>query len=67
MFLAGQGVQGGHYGEPPSLTELVDGDNLSHTTDFRQVYATVAQDWLQVDAQQVLHEKFATLPILRSA
>ncbi len=66
MLLAGVGLNGGHYGRQPSLTELVDGDNLAHTTDFRQVYATVMQDWLNVDAQQVLHEEFETLPILRS-
>ena len=65
MLLAGVGLKGGHYGRQPSLTELVDGDNLSHTTDFRQVYATVIQDWLNVDAQKVLREKFTTLPILR--
>jgi uncharacterized protein (DUF1501 family) len=66
MFLAGTKVNGGHYGRAPSLTELVDGDNLAHTTDFRQVYATVIQDWLQASAPDVLHDTFDTLPILRS-
>lgn len=66
MFLAGTKVHGGHYGVAPSLTELVDGDNLAYTTDFRQVYATVIQDWLGIDASQVLHENFGTLDALRS-
>jgi uncharacterized protein (DUF1501 family) len=63
MLLAGEPVNGGHYGEAPSLTELVDGDNLAYTTDFRQVYATVTQDWLGADSEQVLHGKFETLPV----
>ncbi len=46
MFVAGNGVRGGHYGEIPSLTELDDGDNLVHTADFRRVYATVVSGWL---------------------
>ena len=67
MFLAGAPVQGGHFGTPPSLTELVDGDNLAHTTDFRRVYATVMQDWLGVPAAAVLHEDFQPIPALRTA
>ena len=46
MFVIGKPVQGGHYGVVPSLTELTEGDNLRHTTDFRRVYATVAEGWL---------------------
>ena len=67
MFLAGANVRGGFYGEAPSLTELVDGDNLQFTTDFRQVYATAIRDWLGVDADAVLHEHFPSLPVLDAA
>ena len=63
MWVIGNGVKGGHYGALPSLTELVDGDNLAHTVDFRQVYATVAQDWLGVDAASVLNGQFERVPI----
>ncbi len=64
MFMIGNQVNGGHYGEQPSLTELVDGDNLQHTTDFRQVYATAIEDWLELDAsKEVLNGEFDTLPI----
>ncbi|NKB98109.1 MAG: DUF1501 domain-containing protein [Pseudomonadales bacterium] len=63
MWVIGAGVDGGHYGELPSLTNLVDGDNLAHTADFRQVYATMVQDWLKADASSVLHGEFATLPL----
>ena len=46
MFMIGKPVQGGHYGQLPSLTELDPGDNLIHTTDFRRVYATAINGWL---------------------
>lgn len=45
LFVLGQGVKGGLHGKPPSLTELDDG-NLVKTTDFRQVYASVVEEWL---------------------
>jgi uncharacterized protein (DUF1501 family) len=46
MFVVGKPVKGGHYGQPPSLTQLDAGDNLVHTTDFRRVYASVIEGWL---------------------
>ncbi|MFK7966930.1 MAG: DUF1501 domain-containing protein [Burkholderiaceae bacterium] len=64
MFLAGAGVQGGHYGRPPSLTELVDGGNLRHTVDFRQVYATAMQSWMGIEATGILRQSFTPLPVL---
>jgi uncharacterized protein (DUF1501 family) len=47
MFVVGRQVKGGHYGDLPSLTKLDQGDNLVFTTDFRRVYATMAEGWLQ--------------------
>ncbi|HJO11940.1 MAG: DUF1501 domain-containing protein [Gammaproteobacteria bacterium] len=46
MFVVGNQVKGGHYGELPSLTNLMEGDNLPYTTDFRRVYQTMIQGWL---------------------
>ena len=60
-FIIGNAVKGGMYGQPPSLTELVLGDNLASTTDFRRVYATLIGAWLGADATQVLKQKFETL------
>ena len=45
-FVLGGGVKGGQYGKPVSLTELVHGDNLQYTTDFRNVYATLINEFL---------------------
>ncbi len=59
MFVIGKPVRGGHYGVVPSLTELTEGDNLRHTTDFRRVYATVAERWLGYpDIQALLGAEF---------
>ena len=64
MFMVGSKVQGGHYGSPSSLSELDEGDNLVHTTDFRRVYATAIDNWLQPGAaKSVLKGEFDTLPI----
>ena len=64
MFFAGKHVKGGHYGESPSLTALTDDDNLIHTTDFRQVYATAIDGWLrQQKADQVLKGHYPILPV----
>jgi uncharacterized protein (DUF1501 family) len=65
-FLVGNGVRGGQYGKPPSLAELVLGDNLASTTDFRRVYATLIQDWLGADATKVLGQKFESLGMITS-
>ncbi len=58
MFVIGNHVTGGLYGEPPSLTELDDG-NLIKTTDFRRVYATMIEEWLRFDdSPEVLKGSF---------
>ena len=54
------------YGTPPSLSELVLGDNLASTTDFRRVYATLIEDWLGADAAQVLGQPFETLGLFEA-
>jgi uncharacterized protein (DUF1501 family) len=64
MFVIGKPVKGGHYGEVPSLTELAEGDNLRHTTDFRRVYATATAGWLGYpNTRGLLGEDFAPFPL----
>lgn len=43
QFVIGGGVQGGIYGEAPDLSRVDSNGNVAHTTDYRQVYATLAQ------------------------
>ena len=61
-FVLGGGVTGGQYSTPPSLTELVHGDNLQYTTDFRRVYATLIEEFLgYAKSEHVLGSRFETL------
>lgn len=48
-FLLGGSVSGGLYGRQPSLSDLEGGD-LRHSVDFRQLYATAAQGFLGLPA-----------------
>ena len=53
MFIIGEKVKGGFYGDQPSLSKLIDGD-LAVTSDFRDVYATVLESILKSPAEQSL-------------
>ena len=66
LFIAGDGVRGGVYGDPPALGGLDKNGNLPFQADFRQVYATMLDGWLRVPAGTVIPANFATLPLLRA-
>ena len=57
MFVVGPNVNGGLVGEHPSLSDLGDGDLKFHT-DFRSVYATLLENWLEIPAEPVLGAAF---------
>lgn len=64
LFAIGDPVTGGVYGELPRLDDL-NGGNLKWKVDFRQVYATIIDDWLGGDHTQVLSGgPFTTLGFL---
>lgn len=62
MFLFGNTIKGGFHGEPPSLS-LLDNGNLGYTTDFRSVYATILERWLDAPADDVLGARFDPINI----
>jgi uncharacterized protein (DUF1501 family) len=64
MFIIGNPVKGGLYGEPPSLSNL-DNGNLRYTTDFRSVYRTVLEGYLGADGNAVLKAEVPTLGFLQ--
>jgi len=61
MFLVGGRVNGGLYGQYPSLSNLDSNGDLIHNVDFRQVYASVLQDWLATEPSQILSSQFQKL------
>jgi uncharacterized protein (DUF1501 family) len=66
MLLIGGRVRSGLVGEHPRLTNLQQG-NLPHAIDFRQVYATILDQWLGVPSRQVLGQAYEAVDILRRA
>lgn len=62
MFVVGGKVKGGLLGRYPSLTDTDEGD-LKYTTDFRRVYGTLLESWLNADSAQVLGNKFEPLAL----
>ena len=65
-FVIGDSVEGGHYGEYPSLKseDLIEGD-LEFSLDFRSIYAELLEDWLEVDAQPVVKGIYEKVGFLR--
>jgi uncharacterized protein (DUF1501 family) len=63
MFVVGDAVRGGVYGEYPSLAEnrLVLDGNVDVSVDFRRVYATLLGDYLGADPGALLGGDFASL------
>ena len=62
MFLVGGKVKPGAVGEHPSLKDLEMG-NLKFGTDFRQVYATVLDQWLGVPSKDVIGSGFKPVEV----
>jgi len=53
VFVIGNSVKGGFYGDQPSLNSLDQGD-LKVTTDFRTIYADLAEQVLMTPAERIL-------------
>jgi uncharacterized protein (DUF1501 family) len=60
MFICGGGVKPGLFGRQPSLDHLDEGD-LIHTTDFRSVYGTILDKWMQASAAKVLGKNYPAI------
>jgi len=64
VFLAGSPVRGGVVNRHPSLADLDAGD-LKMQVDFRSVYATLLDKWLNVPSVGVLAGTFEPLPLVQ--
>ena len=66
-FLIGDGVNGGHYGEYPSLDadKLVEGD-LAFSLDFRSIYTDILEDWLEIDAKPIVKGEYEKVGALNA-
>ena len=55
-FALGEHVKGGVYGTYPSLepSQQEEGGNLKFNLDFRSVYSTILEDWLQLAPEPIV-------------
>ncbi|MFN0205276.1 MAG: DUF1501 domain-containing protein [Planctomycetota bacterium] len=60
VFIYGNQLKGGVFGESPNLTKLDDGD-VAFNIDYRRVYATILDRWLSVDSNVILGSAFEPL------
>jgi uncharacterized protein (DUF1501 family) len=63
MFVIGSGIKQGLVTRHPSMTDLDQGD-LKYLVDFRSVYASVLQNWLQTPSKPILGDQFPVLPLV---
>jgi uncharacterized protein (DUF1501 family) len=65
-FALGGRVAGRLYGEAPNLAQLGGDGNPGYALDFRAVYATVLEQWWDVDSRNALRGRFTPVPFLRA-
>jgi uncharacterized protein (DUF1501 family) len=68
LFVIGKSVKPGFTGNNPSLSDLDSNGDIKYQYDFKQIYASVLQDHLGLNAvqsQQILNKSFTTLPIFK--
>ncbi len=65
MFLFGPACKQVVVGRHPSLTDLDQGD-LKFGIDFRSVYASVLQNWLDTPSKPILGQQFSPLGVIKT-
>ncbi|MEO8848802.1 MAG: DUF1501 domain-containing protein [Casimicrobiaceae bacterium] len=65
-FATGGRVAGGMYGETASLAGLSANGNVAHAIDFCSVYATVLDQWWNIDSRTALGTRYAPLQFLKT-
>jgi uncharacterized protein (DUF1501 family) len=66
-FVIGSSVEGGMYGEYPSLKEQdqLEGD-LHYNNDFRTTYATLLEQWLGLEAAPIVNGHFEQFSLFKN-
>ncbi len=65
LFIAGNHIRAGIHGRHPNLGKLRRGD-LAYTTDFREVYASLLDDWMGTESHEVLGKRVKPLKLIRT-
>ena len=62
IYLIGKNLKKpGFYNELPNLEDLDKNGDLKYSIDFREVYATILNNWMQVDDEKILNKSFSKL------
>lgn len=62
VFIIGENLKTkGFYNDAPNLLNLDSNGDLIHSVDFRSIYATVLDTWLQVDDEAILNKPYNKL------
>ncbi len=65
IFLIGENLnKKGFYNDVPDLQNLDKNGDLIHTVDFRSVYATILDKWLEVDHKLIINKPFNKLDFI---
>jgi len=63
LFVMGAPVRGGLLGSAPDLN-VGQNKDLQYSTDFRSIYSTVLDRWLEADAAKIIGQPFEPVPFL---
>ena len=62
LFIMGKNLkQSGLYNNMPDLQDLDKTGDIKYKVDFREVYATILNNWLQVNDKKILNKSFSKL------
>ena len=66
-FVIGGTVDGGMYGEYPSMKEddQLEGD-LHFNNDFRSTYTTILEDWMGLEAAPIVNGRFESFDLIKN-
>jgi len=66
-FVIGDAVEGGLYGEYPSLEpDKLDEGDLRWNNDFRSTYATLLEKWMGLDSKPILRDTYEQFDFIKS-
>ncbi|MCW2989554.1 MAG: hypothetical protein JWM73_148 [Solirubrobacterales bacterium] len=63
-FVIGTRANGGFFGEHPGLTTLDPQGNLRNTSDFRDLYRALLEQWLGADSAAIIPNRSGPVPVL---
>ncbi|MFT4901847.1 MAG: hypothetical protein ACI81V_001124 [Lentimonas sp.] len=63
LFVMGSKVKGGILGRAPDLA-VTEKEDLAHSTDFRGIYSSILDKWLEADSSTILGQQFEHVPFI---